>query len=86
MIAHHQLDRWWSSFSVSRDAVSDEVYAVSEQRNFEKIILASALKNIASVAVALLCTFARETRFLDRAMAHTGTGRLSQLHEHWCSK
>ena len=36
--------------------------------------------------LALLCMFAREARVLVLATVHTGTGRLSQLHEHTWSK
>ena len=33
-----------------------------------------------------MCTFARKARVLGLATAYTGTGWLSQLHEHRCSK
>ena len=35
--------------------------------------------------LALLCTFVQEARVLDLDTVHTGTGRLSQLHDHKCS-
>ena len=34
--------------------------------------------------MVILCTFARDARS-SLATAHTALGRLSQLHEHWCS-
>ena len=41
---------------------------------------------VLGAGLALLRTIAREAPVLILATAHTGTGQLSQLHEHRCSK